>query len=69
MNVPLRPSSDPAIAATEPSDSLDIRLIVTGRLSPTSVSLRHERAALASVLGRTGEARTAPATELGEDAR
>ncbi len=36
--------------STDLSDSLDIRLIVAGRLSPTAVDIRRERAELAAVL-------------------
>lgn len=38
-------------ASTDLADSLDIRLIVAGRLSPTAVDIRRERAELAAVLG------------------
>jgi hypothetical protein len=37
-------------ASTDLADSLDIRLIVAGRLSPTAVAIRRERAELAAVL-------------------
>jgi hypothetical protein len=48
---------------TDLADSLDIRLIVAGRLSPTAVDIRRERAELAAVLapapwtaaGRSGD--------------
>lgn len=50
MTTLARPST-PA-AAMDLSDSVDIRLIVAGRLSPTTVALRHDRAALAAILGR-----------------
>jgi hypothetical protein len=36
--------------STDLADSLDIRLIVAGRLSPTAVDIRRERAELAAVL-------------------
>jgi hypothetical protein len=42
-------------APTDLSDSLDVRLIAAGRLSPTAVSVRHDRAELAAVLARWQE--------------
>jgi hypothetical protein len=46
------------LTSTDLADSLDIRLIVAGRLSPTAVAIRRERAELAAVLApaRTSEA-------------
>jgi hypothetical protein len=38
------------LTSTDLADSLDIRLIVAGRLSPTAVAIRRERAELAAVL-------------------
>jgi hypothetical protein len=34
------------------ADSLDIRFLVAGKLSPAAIPLRHDRAELAEVLGR-----------------
>jgi hypothetical protein len=63
-------STSPAAPTMDLSDSLDIRLIVAGRLSPTGVALRRDRAALAAVLGRGDRARTSgTATHLGRNAR
>jgi hypothetical protein len=39
------------------SDSLDVRLIASGRLSPTAIDIRHDRAELARVLGPAMEPR------------
>ena len=69
MTVPSQPFSSRALAATEPSDSLDVRLIVAGRLSPATVPLHHERAALAAVLTGTDRARTSPTTDPEGNAR
>ena len=33
------------------ADSLDVRLVATGRLSQTAIDIRHDRAELARVLG------------------
>ena len=57
---PMTPSRLLAEAAPvmDLSDSLDIRLIVAGRLAPTGVALRRDRAALAAVLGRGARSRT-----------
>ena len=47
------------LAPTDLSDSLDIRLFVTGQLTPTAIPLRHERAGLVAVLGSSAQARFA----------
>jgi hypothetical protein len=59
----------PTAPALELSDSLDIRLIVAGRLSPTGVALRRDRAALAAVLGHPAKARTPGTTSPERNAR
>jgi hypothetical protein len=45
------------VAPTRPaqivmSDSLEMRLMVAGRLSPTALDVHHDRAELAAVLGQ-----------------
>ena len=47
---PFGPVTNPA--PTDLSDSLDVRLVVAGRLSPTAIAIRHDRAELAAVLER-----------------
>jgi hypothetical protein len=37
-------------APTDLSDSIDIRLLVAGRLTPTAIPIRRDRAELAAVL-------------------
>ena len=64
-----RLSTPAASAVMDLSDSLDIRLIVAGRLSPTGVALRRDRAALAAVLDRPARARTSGTTNRGRTAR
>jgi len=39
-------------ASTDVFDSLDVRLVVRGRLSPTAIDVHDDRAALAAVLSR-----------------
>ena len=39
-------------APTDLSDSVDLRLLIAGRLTPTAIPLRRDRAALAAVLDR-----------------
>ena len=39
-------------APTDLSDSIDLRLLVTGRLTPTAIPIRRDRAALNAVLNR-----------------
>ena len=48
------PSIDPVTgpAPTDLSDSIDLRLLVTGRLTPTAIPVRRDRAALNAVLNR-----------------
>ena len=62
-------SSIAAAPTADLSDSLDIRLIVAGRLSPTGVALRRDRAALAGVLGRSARARTSGTTHRERNAQ
>ena len=47
------PDDDPAAwpAATDLADSIDIRLLVAVRLTPTAIPIRRHRAELAAVLG------------------
>jgi hypothetical protein len=44
----IEPVTQPA--PTDLSDSIDLRLLVTGRLTPTAIPIRRDRAALAAVL-------------------
>ena len=69
MNSLYRPSTPAAPAAIDLSDSLDIRLIVAGRLSPTGVALRRDRAALPAFLGGNEGARTSATTNPERNAR
>ena len=69
MTTLYRPSTQAASAVMDLSDSLDIRLIVAGRLSSTGVALRRDRAALAGVLDRPARARTSGTTNRGRNAR
>ena len=69
MTTLYRPTIPAASAVMDLSDSLDIRLIVAGRLSPTGVALRRDRAALAVVLDRSARARTPGTTNRGRNAR
>jgi hypothetical protein len=39
------------------AESLDVRLVAAGRLSPTAIGIRHDRAELARVLGPAMEPR------------
>jgi hypothetical protein len=39
-------------APTDLSDSIDLRLLAAGRITPTAIPLRRDRAELAAVLGR-----------------
>jgi hypothetical protein len=39
-------------APTDLSDSIDLRLLVTGRLTPTAIPIRRDRADLAAALNR-----------------
>lgn len=48
--LPIDPVTDPA--PTDLSDSIDLRLLVTGRLTPTAIPIRRDRAALTAVLDR-----------------
>ena len=46
-------TSDPlASVHMDLSDSLDVRLMLSGRLSPATMQLRRDRAELSAVLGR-----------------
>jgi hypothetical protein len=47
------PDRDPDAwpAPTDLSDSVDIRLLVAGRLTPTAIPIRRDRAELTAVLG------------------
>jgi hypothetical protein len=63
------------VAPTRPaqvvmSDSLDIRLVVGGRLSPTALDVRYDRAELSTVLGRAMQPRLDGAADTtGRNAR
>ena len=48
--LPIDPVTGPA--PTDLSDSIDLRLLVTGRLTPTAIPIRRDRAALAAALNR-----------------
>jgi hypothetical protein len=61
------PVTDPA--PTDLSDSLDVRLLVTGRLTPTAIPILRDRAALAAVLARADEPRADAHTHLERIAR
>jgi hypothetical protein len=39
-------------APTDLSDSVDLRFLVTGKLTPTAIPIRRDRAALAAALNR-----------------
>ena len=56
-------------AAADLADSLDVRLMLAGRLSLDVVQLRRDRTELAAVLGRTDRARTSPAIDRERNAR
>jgi hypothetical protein len=45
------PLTDPA--PTDLSDSLDVRLLAAGKITPTAIPLRRDRAELAAVLGQS----------------
>jgi hypothetical protein len=47
------PVTDPA--PTDLSDSIDVRLLVAGRLTPTVIPVLRDRAALAAVLDRVDQ--------------
>jgi hypothetical protein len=48
-------TSDPVTSVQmDLSDSLDVRLMLSGRLSPATMQLRRDRAELSAVLGRPG---------------
>ena len=49
------PVTDPA--PTDLSDSIDVRLLVAGRLTPTAIPVLRDRAALAAVLDRVEQPR------------
>jgi hypothetical protein len=48
--LPLGHVTEPA--PTDLSDSIDLRLLVTGRLTPTAIPIRRDRAALSAALNR-----------------
>ena len=62
-------SSSPAAPTMDLSDSLDIRLIVAGRLAPANVALRRDRLALAAVLDQRRARTPGTATERERTAR
>jgi hypothetical protein len=57
----LGPLTQPA--PTDLSDSLDIRLLVAGRLTPTAIPIRRERAELAAALA-TAQSRAVTRTHV-----
>jgi hypothetical protein len=64
---PFGPVTKPA--PTDLSDSLDVRLVVAGRLSPTAVGIRRDRAEIAAVLERARQSRPEARTHLKRIAR
>jgi len=64
---PFGPVTKPA--PTDLSDSLDVRLVAAGRLSPTAVAIRSDRAELAAVLERARQSRPEARTHLERIAR
>ena len=52
MASPLASISLTRPAPTDLSDSIDLRLLAAGRITPTAIPLRRDRAELAAVLGR-----------------
>ena len=61
------PVTDPA--PTDLSDSIDVRLLVAGRLTPTAIPVLRDRAALAAVLDRVAQPRGDARTHLERIAR
>ena len=61
------PVTDPA--PTDLSDSIDVRLLVAGRLTPTAIPVLRDRAALAAVLDRVEQPREDARTHLERIAR
>jgi hypothetical protein len=59
--------SSPACAVGDLSESLDVRLAVAGRLSPTAIDIRRERAELAMVLTPTVPVESPAAAAAKED--
>ena len=57
--------ADPQVRAdaTDLDDSLDIRLIVAGLMSPTTIPVRRARAELARVLARPSTTQATPAAD------
>jgi hypothetical protein len=51
--------------AADLADSLDVRLMLAGRLSTATIPLRHDRAELATVLGRGEEPRSERQSDIG----
>ena len=61
------PVTDPA--PTDLSDSIDVRLLVAGRLTPTAIPVLRDRAALAAVLDGVEQPRGDARTHLERIAR
>ena len=61
------PVTDPA--PTDLADSIDIRLLMAGRLTPTAIPVLRDRAALAAVLDRVEQPRADARTHLERIAR
>ena len=53
MTSPLRPFDSPAASSSDLDDSLDVRLMLAGRLTVGTIQVRRDRAELAAVLGQS----------------
>jgi hypothetical protein len=58
------PGDDPDAwpTPTDLADSIDLRLLVAGRLTPTAIPIRRNRAELAAVLGHAPQPHADPRT-------
>ena len=59
-----KPGRATQTARAELSDSLDIRFLLSGRLTPAAMQVRHDRVELAGVLGASMRPGAAEAVEL-----
>jgi hypothetical protein len=57
MASPISSNSLTRPAPTDLSDSIDLRLLAAGQITPTAIPLRRDRAELAAVLGQALEPR------------
>ena len=57
MTTPLLPFDSLPAASTDLDDSLDVRLMLAGRLSVATIQVRRDRAELAAVLQQTQQPR------------